>query len=174
MFLIDENVSELEVLRLRKAGVRVRLIGDDIADIGTTDENLIPVLRRLKQPVLFTQDEDFFQFRWLHADYTLVWLDTRPGEVAELVRRFLRHPDFDTQGRRMGTVVRVTASGIQYWRKGNRRLLRTAWPMTSPSHPRKGVLAHAEIWLARWLRILFREKADGRAALPVHCHDSAS
>ncbi|MBI2946681.1 MAG: hypothetical protein HYY23_03485 [Verrucomicrobia bacterium] len=127
MFLIDENVSELEVLRLRKAGVRVRLIGKDVANIGDLDENLIPVLLRLKQPVLFTQDQDFFQFRWLHADYALVWLDTRPTEVAEHVRRFLRHPHFDSQAKRMGTVMRVRASGIQYWRIGNRNLLRVGW-----------------------------------------------
>lgn len=128
MFIIDENVSELEVLRLRKAGVHVRLIGNDVADCGDADENLLPILRRLKQPVFFTQDQDFFQFPWLHADYSLVWLDTGPSEVAEFVRRFLHHPDFDTQAKRMGTVVRVRASAIQYWRTGNRRLLRTAWP----------------------------------------------
>ncbi len=128
MFLIDENVSELEVLKLRKAGVRVRLIGNDVADIGDTDENLLPVLRRLKQPVLFTQDEDFFQFRWLHLDYALVWLDTRPGEVAEFARRFLRHPEFCPQAKRMGTISRVRAGGIQYRRSGDRRLLRADWP----------------------------------------------
>lgn len=63
MFVIDENVSELEVLRLRKAGIRVRLIGDEFARIGDADENLLPILLRLKNPVLFTQDKDFFQFR---------------------------------------------------------------------------------------------------------------
>ncbi|MBI4657614.1 MAG: hypothetical protein HY735_01985 [Verrucomicrobia bacterium] len=127
MFLIDENVSELEVLRLRNAGIRVRLIGDEVASIGTFDENLLPVLRRLKRPVFFTQDEDFFQFRWLHADYALVWLDCRPSEVADYARQFLCHPDFDTQAKRMGTIVRVRASGIQYWRTGSRNLFRVGW-----------------------------------------------
>jgi len=103
MFLIDENVSELEVLRLRKAGIRVRLVRDEAGNIGTLDENLLPVPRRLKRPVFFTQDQDFFQFRWLHPDYALVWLDTRPSEVAEYLRRFLRHPNFDTQAKRMGS-----------------------------------------------------------------------
>jgi hypothetical protein len=60
MFVIDENVSELEILRLRKEGIRVRLIGEEVARIGDADENLLTVLLHLKKPVLFTQDKDFF------------------------------------------------------------------------------------------------------------------
>jgi hypothetical protein len=97
MFVIDENVSELEVLRLRKAGIRVRLIGDEVARIGDADENLLPILLRLKKPVLFSQDKDFFQLKWLHEDYALVWLDVHPNVVAGYVQQFLRHPEFDTQ-----------------------------------------------------------------------------
>jgi hypothetical protein len=128
MFLIDENVSEIEVLRLRKAGIRVRLIGDDVARIGDSDENLLPILRRLKHAVLFTQDKDFFRFKWAHAGYALVWFDTNPNVVADYVRRFLRHHEFDSSAKRMGIVARVSANGIRYWRVGNRELQRTDWP----------------------------------------------
>ena len=128
MFLIDENVSELEVLRLRKAGIPVRLIGEDIARIGVSDEDLVRSLRRLKKPLVITQDEDFFEFRWLHKDYGLIWLDVNPDQVADNVRRFLRHPDFDTQKKRMGVVARVTRGGIQFWRIGSRVQQRVAWP----------------------------------------------
>ena len=127
MFVIDENVSELEVLRLRKAGIRVRLIGDEVARIGDADENLLPILLKLKKPVLFTQDKDFFQFKWLHTDYALVWLDVHPNTVADFVQQFLRHPEFDTQAKRMGTVARVGVSGIRYWRGGNRQLRQARW-----------------------------------------------
>ena len=130
MFVIDENVSELEVLRLRKAGIRVRLIGDEVARIGDADENLLPILLRLKNPVLFTQDKDFFQFRWVHEDYALVWVDVHPNVVADYVRRFLAHPEFDTQSKRMGVVARVRASGIRYWRRNNRQLRAVKWPQS--------------------------------------------
>ncbi len=73
MFVIDENVSELEVLRLRKAGIRVRLIGDEVARTGDADENLLPILLKLKKPVLLTQDKDFFQFKWLHT-HSFGWM----------------------------------------------------------------------------------------------------
>jgi hypothetical protein len=128
MFVLDENVSELEVLRLRKAGIRVRLIGDEVARIGDADENLLPILLRLKKPVLFSQDKDFFQLKWLHEDYALVWLDVHPNVVADYVHQFLRHPEFDTQAKRMGVVARVGASGIRYWRGRNRELRQTKWP----------------------------------------------
>lgn len=127
MFLIDENISELEVLRLRRAGVRVRLIGDDVARVGISDEDLVRSLRRLKRPVLFSQDEDFFQFQRLHKDYALVWLDVHPTQVAEYIRRFICHPEFNTQAKRMGIIARVGRSGIKYWRVDKPKLLHMAW-----------------------------------------------
>jgi hypothetical protein len=128
MFLLDENVSELEVLRLRKCGIRVRLVGDEVADIGTSDENLLPALLRLKQPILFTQDEDFFRRSRLHPRYGLVWLDVRATEAAEFICRFLKHPEFDTQAKRLGTVSRVHPMGIDCWRGTGRQLHKTGWP----------------------------------------------
>lgn len=127
MFVMDENVSELEILRLRKAGIRVRLIGEEVARIGDADENLLTILLQLKKPVLFTQDKDFFQFRWVHHDYALVWLDVHPNVVADYVQDFLLHSEFDTQAKRMGIVARIRASGIRYWRGKNRRLQQAKW-----------------------------------------------
>jgi hypothetical protein len=128
MFVIDENVSEIEILRLRKARIRVRLIGDEVARIGDADEHLLVKLLRLKKPVLFTQDRDFFQFKRLHKDYALVWLDVHPNVVADYVQRFLGHPEFDTQAKRMGVVARLGVSNIRYWRGRNRQLQRVNWP----------------------------------------------
>ena len=127
MFLIDENVSELEVSRLRRAGIRVRLIGDEVSQVGTSDEDLIRSIRKLKRPVVFTQDEDFFQFRWLHRGFALVWLAVNPDQVADYVRRFLRHPTFKTQAKRMGVVAKVAPACIRFWRIGNRQLQRVDW-----------------------------------------------
>jgi len=127
MFVIDENVSELEVLRLRKAGIRVRLIGEEVARIGDADENLLTVLLRLKKPVLFSQDKDFFQYKWLHKSYALIWLDVHPNLVADYVQNFLRHPEFDTQAKRMGIVARIGGIGIRYWRGKNRQLRQAKW-----------------------------------------------
>jgi hypothetical protein len=127
MLVIDENVSELEVSRLRKWGIRVRLIGEDVAEGGTTDENLLAALLRLTRPVLGSQDADFFRFGHSHAKYGLVWLDIKPNEVAAYIRRFLKKPEFDTQGKRLGVVARIHPRGGQFWRHGHRVLHAIPW-----------------------------------------------
>lgn len=127
MFLLDENVSEAEVLRLRRWGIHVRVVGHDLGRIGTADEDLLPLLRRLKRPVLFTQDAGFFRFDWLHPNYGLIWIDARPAEAANLIRRFLKHPRFNTQSKRLGLVARVHLSGVQFWRKGDQRPAAASW-----------------------------------------------
>lgn len=64
---------------------------------------------------MFTQDEDFFQRRLCHRAYGLLYLDVRYLEVAEFIRRFLRHPEFRTQAQRLGKVIRVHNHGVQFW-----------------------------------------------------------
>jgi hypothetical protein len=50
MLVLDENVSENEIWRLREAGLNVRTIGQDIAVKSVSDENIIPALLKLKKP----------------------------------------------------------------------------------------------------------------------------
>jgi hypothetical protein len=56
MLLIDQNISEMEVWRLREWRIAVRVIGEEIAEKSINDENLLPVLHRLKRPTFFTKD----------------------------------------------------------------------------------------------------------------------
>ncbi|HMO65013.1 MAG TPA: hypothetical protein PKE47_07300 [Verrucomicrobiota bacterium] len=94
----------------------------DLGRTGTSDADLARQLLALKRPVFFTQDQDFFRQRLLHPGYGLVLLDTRPAEVASAIQRFVRHPNFKTQARRLGVVARVHADGVHFWRAGERRL----------------------------------------------------
>jgi hypothetical protein len=127
MLVLDENLPEGQRLWLRKWKVRFRVIGIEVAASGTLDENLIPVLHRLASPTFFSLDRDFFRPAWAHSGYCLVWLDVRGRQAAEFIRRFLRHPAFDTQAKRMGRVVRVHAGGLRYWRVGESRPKSAAW-----------------------------------------------
>jgi hypothetical protein len=113
---------------LRKWRIRVRAVGVDMAALGTQDENLIPVLHRLAQPIFFTLDQHFFRADWSHASYGLAWLDVADDEAAEYIRRFLRHPAFATQSKRLGVVARVGEAGVRFWRKGQPHLQRVKWP----------------------------------------------
>src|SRR5437667_1380486 len=114
MLIVDENISEIEVWRLREWHISVRQVGPDVAPASTTDENIIPVLHRLEQPTLFTRDRDFWNRTLCHSRYCLVFTDIpeHEGEIAACIRRFLRHPAFNTKAKRMGKVVRVHFGGI--------------------------------------------------------------
>jgi hypothetical protein len=92
-----------------------------------TDEQIIPLLQGMRRPTLFTRDADFYRRRLCHGRYCLVWLGVRAGEVAEYVRRFLRHPEFDTQAKRMGAVVAVAPSGLSVWRPHAERETHAPW-----------------------------------------------
>jgi hypothetical protein len=50
------------------------VIGIDVANRGTADENLLPHLHRLSRPLFFTLDKDFCRLEWIHARYGLAWL----------------------------------------------------------------------------------------------------
>jgi len=127
MLVLDENLPASQRLLLRKWRIRFRAVGVDIAVPGTQDENLIPVLHKLAQPMFFTLDRHFFRADWTHFGYGLAWLDVADYEAAEFIRRFLLLPAFDTQFKRLGVVARVTATEVRFWRKGQPRLQRIEW-----------------------------------------------
>ena len=128
MNLLDENFPEDQRPLLRDWRVPHRQIGREIADHGAQDPNIIPLLHRFGHVTFFTQDEDFFKPRLCHKRYCLVWLNVKPGEAASYVRRFLRHPAFRTDAKRMGSVARVNADGIRWWQLGQPRKSRLPWP----------------------------------------------
>jgi hypothetical protein len=115
MLVLDENLPAGQRQLLRRWRIRFRIVGVDVATWGTDDENLIPVLHRLPQSTFFTLDRDFSRADLAHASYGLVWLDVGDDHAAEFIRRFLRHPAFDTQAKRMGMVARVHSGGIVFW-----------------------------------------------------------
>ena len=127
MLVLDENLPEGQRLWLRKWRIHFRAIGIEVAASGTKDINLIPFLHRLANPTFFSLDRDFYRPDWAHRGYCLVWLDVRGRQAAEFIRRFLNHHAFDTQAKRMGTVARVHADGLLYWRVTERSPKTAEW-----------------------------------------------
>jgi len=125
--LLDENIRDDQRKVLRRWRIPFRQIGKEISRTGIADEDLISLLHRLHRATLFTQDEDFFKRRLSHKDYGLVYLDVRYRDVAEFIRRFLKHPAFNTESKRLGIVARVHGEGVQFWRKGTPRLRSVSW-----------------------------------------------
>ncbi len=127
MILLDEQVRADQRLRLARWGVHFRQIGKDIGPAGILDENILPLLRTLKTPTLFTHDQGFFRARLLDRRYCLVLLAECDIEAADYIRRFLRHPRFATNALRMGTVARVHHGGVSFWEAGISVLQQTTW-----------------------------------------------
>ena len=112
MILLDENVPEAQRSQLRSWRIPVRQIGLDIAQKGISDDAIIPLLHALPRTTFFTRDLGFFRRSLAHPAYCLVCLDVGPDEAASFIRRFLRHPRFATQRRRLGIVVRISRRGL--------------------------------------------------------------
>lgn len=79
------------------------------------DEEIIPFLHQLRRPTFFTLDDDFYKRQLCHAGYCLVFVGVGQYEAASFVRRFLRHKQFNTQAKPMGTVSRASQIGISVW-----------------------------------------------------------
>ena len=116
MNILDENINESQRQLLRSWRIRVRQIGVDSSRKGIQDDEIIPFLLTRLRPTLFTRDMGFYHRKFCHTRYCIVCLGVSRYEVAVFVRRVLRHPDFDTQAKRMGRVIRVSAAGLHVWR----------------------------------------------------------
>ena len=130
MLVLDENLPESQRQKLRDWRVRFRTIGREIALSGTIDENLVAVLHRLPNATFFTLDRDFYRLDWRHVRYCIVWLDVADDQAADFIRRFLRQPVFNTNAKRMGSVARVHATGVQYRRIHDRTSNSIAWEVS--------------------------------------------
>ena len=116
MNILDENIINSQGLLLKSWRIRFRQIGVDIAQSGIQDENIIPFLRQLRRPTFFTRDAGFYNRHLCHRGYCLVHLAVEKSEAAVFIRRFLRHSEFDTQAKRIGSVIRISRRGLWIWR----------------------------------------------------------
>ena len=127
MLLLDENIPAGQRLLLREWRIHFRAVGIEVGRKGTKDENLIPVLHRLPQATFFSLDRFFFRSDLLHHSYCLAWLDVADDQASDFIRRFLKHPRFNSQARRLGKVVRVHANGAHFRQMGNPSLQSVRW-----------------------------------------------
>jgi len=52
------------------------------------------------------------------------------GQLAAFIRRFPRHPDFDTISKRAGTMVRASPPGLAFWRLRVQKDAQARWART--------------------------------------------
>jgi len=125
--VLDENVPRDQADLLRQWGVSFRSISRDLGYQDIDDDDIRPLLLRLKKLTLLTRDEDFFRRDFAHPRYSLVWFDVTVQETAFFIRRFLKHPNFRANALRMGKVIRVHVRHLEYWTKNAELLLEVVW-----------------------------------------------
>lgn len=127
MIVLDENITRDQRELLLAWGAHVRQIGVDVGRSGLLDSDIIPLLLKQRDCTFFTRDADFCEARLCHEKYCIVCLGVERNETAFFVRRFLRHPLFNTRRKRMGAVVLVTHPRVEVWRTGSRAMRRVGW-----------------------------------------------
>jgi hypothetical protein len=128
MNVLDENLIIPERERLREWKIHFRSIGVELGRLGMKDrEDIIPLLHTLQRPTFFTRDHGFYHPPLRHAGYCLVYLEVGADETAEYIRRFLRHRAFRSRAQRMGKVIRLRQTGINYWQVHEQKELDLSW-----------------------------------------------
>ena len=127
MIILDENILYGQRLLLEAWRLAARQVGVNLGRKGLKDEEIIVLLRQQRNPTFFTRDAGFYQRDLRHRGYCLVVTSVGQNEVATFIRRFLRHPDFDTWTKRMGRVVRLSHVGLAVWRLRAQTEIQTVW-----------------------------------------------
>ena len=127
MNVLDENILESQRQLLINWRIPFRQIGFEVGRSGLKDDEIIPLLLTLRQPTFFTLDADFYKRQLCHARYALIHLDVADFEAATFVRRFLRQPEFNTQAKRLGVVIRASHAGLNAWRLHAERSIYYKW-----------------------------------------------
>lgn len=107
--------------------IRYRQVGRDVGRVGMTDQDILPLLRRLKPATLFTRDLGLYRREHRDPRFALVSLAVKESDTANSIRRFLAHPGFSTDAHRLGHVFLVSFEAIRVWAPRAAREKRVGW-----------------------------------------------
>lgn len=115
MYLLDENIIKDQRKLLERWRFRVKQIGVDFKTKGIKDEQIVTLLQQTNGTLFITRDSDFFEKKYCHSKYCIIYLDVEKFEVAYFIRNFLKHPLFNNNKKRMGKIIKLNQTLIQYY-----------------------------------------------------------
>ncbi len=133
MHVLDENMDDAYLGALEHLGIRAQKVGKSVGRKGITDENVIPLLHRLRSVTFFTRDKDYKRSRLCHDRYCLVYLDVEKAKTIEFIHRVLRHPAFRTWAQRRGKLIWVRLTGMRVWQVNVQTPEDIPWKMSKKS-----------------------------------------
>ncbi len=108
MFLLDEHVLDNQLEQLVRWHIPAKKIGRNVGVKGMDDQHhIVPLMRALSKTTFFTHDLGFCGNKFCHQRYCIVVLRVDRYEAANYIRRFLKHPEFQTHKQRLGWVFEV-------------------------------------------------------------------
>lgn len=121
MIVLDEQLLgrgiDVEIGKWYKGPVQ--FINDLRPGTVIKDEAITSILRSVDRPTFVTiNDKDFWRKRPLDPGVCMVCFalsDSRAGEIPQLLRRLLRHPQLRSKAGRMGTMLRVADAGTTFY-----------------------------------------------------------
>jgi hypothetical protein len=82
MILLDENINGDQRQLLEAWDFKVKQIGVEVRTKGVSDENTISTLHKFRGILFISRDSDFWNQRYCHSNYCLVFLDVASSEAA--------------------------------------------------------------------------------------------
>ncbi|MDQ6844176.1 MAG: hypothetical protein M3Z92_07480 [Bacteroidota bacterium] len=110
MYLLDENITKDQKELLEKWRFRFKQIGVDFKNKGIKDEQIITLLQQIKGVLFITRDTDFFKKQFCRSNYCIVFLDVEKYEVAFYIKKFLSHPLFNNNHKRLGKINQIKSN----------------------------------------------------------------
>ena len=133
MIVLDENMLGLRLDQViaRWYPGRVCSITDLRPGTIIKDETIALLLQQARGATFVTTNvTDFWRRVPAHARYCIVCLalpNEQLRQLPDLLRRFLRMPEWKTKAGRMGKVARVSRRQLQYYAVGDDRLHSRVW-----------------------------------------------
>lgn len=128
--ILDDQLFDLEVLIPIARWTTVQRLRELRPNEVIRDERVPALLRELAQPTFATIDMGFWDRNLAHSRYCIVCFPLRNDEqerLPALLRRLFHVPGFHTKTSRMGKVVRVSETRVEYWQLGDASLHVLAW-----------------------------------------------
>lgn len=133
MIVVDENIQDHAVIQAIASWYPGQVISVMALRLQTLikDDGIAMLLHQANEPTFVTTNVDDFWPRFpAHRHYCIINIVLTIEEtmqVPETLRNLLRLPQFRTKAARMGKVIRVRPSGIEYY-QADRRIHFLPWP----------------------------------------------
>jgi hypothetical protein len=129
-FVVDDQLALGQVLEMLQKRFKAQRLQHLRPGELILDERVPEILLTIRQPTFVTIDNDFWDRRFCHPDYAILYFALRTdqqGFIPDLLRTLLHKPEFRTRAVRMGKVARVHPDGVDFWQYRVSRRVHLAW-----------------------------------------------